>query len=143
MLKLLFIFILALLPSFGLAQNTSFSENTPVLRAKLETKSEESDEFLTYWRNDFRKDEQGNLIAICDIKRNDYTVMYSKYSSLTASDRDIVNATPDYEEGYTIKDSVVELIRLYGSKKPNSDENKRTLNQSSTITIIVAIAVLV
>ena len=102
-------------------------------------KSEESDNFLTYWKEDFRKDDTGKIIAICDITYSQYREMYGKYAALTVEERNVINATPDYEQGYTIQDSIKQLISMYSST-PKSNE-RMTLNQTTTITIVVSIAV--
>lgn len=141
MIKTLLASLLLFTPVISGAFSANNSENIPVLQEKIDIKSAESDEFISYWQNDFRKDDGGEIIAICDIKYEDYTVMYGKYAALEKGDREIVDATPDYEEGYTIKDSIVELVRIYGKRKSSAEEPKKTLNQSSAITIIVVIAV--
>ena len=141
MLKLLFALLTLFVPLLGSSASNSFEQKSEVLHAKMDIKSAESDDFLSYWRDDFRKDNQGKLIAICDITYAEYMSMYEKYATLNESDRNIINSTADYEEGYTIKDSIKELIRIYSGKKQNSEGERRTLNQSSTIAVIVVIAV--
>ena len=141
MLKRLFAFLLLLAPlTFGGFKHET-QANMPFLQEKYIKKSVESDGFISYWKEDFRKDEAGNLIAICDITYNSYKEMYAKYVLLSKTDREIVNSTPDYEEGYTIEDSIKELIRIHANHSPQKDTERRTLNQSSTIIIIVVIAV--
>ena len=141
MLKLLFALLTLFASLLGSSTFNSFEQKSEVLHVKMDIKSAESDEFLSYWRDDFRKDDQGKLIAICDITYAEYMSMYEKYATLNESDRNIINSTADYEEGYTIKDSIKELIRIYSGKKQNSEGERRTLNQSSTIAVIVVIAV--
>ena len=141
MLKLLLTLLTLFAPLLGSSTSNSFEQKSEVLHVKMDIKSAESDEFLSYWRDDFRKDDQGKLIAICDITYAEYMSMYEKYATLNESDRNIINSTADYEEGYTIKDSIKELIRIYSGKKQNSEGERRTLNQSSTIAVIVVIAV--
>ena len=141
MLKLLFALLTIFIPCISSVSSNEFTQKNEVLHAKFEIKSVESDAFLTYWRDDFRKDDEGKLIAICNITYADYSSMYEKYAALNESDRNTINATADYEEGYTIKDSIKELVRIHGGKKQNNEADRRTLNQSSTITIIVVIAV--
>ena len=141
MLKRLIAFLLLLAPlSFGGFKHES-TANMPVLLEKYIKRSVESDSFISYWKDDFRKDEAGNIIPICDITYNSYKEMYSKYVLLSKSDRETVNSTPDYEEGYTIEDSIKELVRIHANHAPQKDTERRTLNQSSTIIIIVVIAV--
>ena len=141
MLKTLLATLLLFSPCVAGSFNSNFNKESPNLLEKIEIKSVESDGFLTYWREDFRKDEQGEIIPICNIKYQEYSVMYSRYVTLSSEDKIVVDATPDYEEGYTIKDSIKELVRLHGSKRNSTNEERRTLDQSSTITIIVVIAV--
>ena len=141
MLKTIFTSLLLFAPVVSSSFCGDNLENTPVLQEKIDIKSVESDEFLSYWQNDFRKDDNDDIIPICDIKYEDYTVMYTKYAALNNVDREIIDSTPDYEDGFTIKDSIVELVRIYGKRKNTSDLQKHTLNQSSAITIIVVIAV--
>ena len=141
MIKTLLASLLLFAPAISGAINTNYSQNSPVLHEKVTIKSVESDEFILYWKDDFRKDENDNIIAICDISYSDYQTMYSKYVLLTSEDRQIVDATPDYESGYTIKDSIKELVGIYGHRKSSSEDEKHTLNQSSAITIIVVVAV--
>ena len=113
MIKTLLTSLLLFAPAISRAINTNYSQNSPVLHEKVTIKSVESDEFILYWKDDFRKDENDNIIAICDISYSDYQTMYSKYVLLTSEDRQIVDATPDYESGYTIKDSIKELVGNY------------------------------
>ena len=135
----LFLFLLAPLFSGGFKHQTH--ANMPLLLEKSLKRSTESDDFISYWKEDFRKDETGEIIPICDITYASYTEMYSRYVVLSNEDREIVNKTPDYEEGYTIEDSVKELIRIHSNHTGTKESEKRTLNQSSTIIIIVVIAV--
>ena len=141
MLKRLILFLLMLAPlSFGGFKHET-QANMPLLQEKSLRRSIESDDFVSYWKDDFRKDEAGNIIPICDITYDSYKEMYSKYVALTKEDRQTVNSTPDYEEGYTIEDSIKELIRIHANHVSQKDTERRTLNQSSTIIIIVVIAV--
>ena len=98
MLRLLIASLLMLLPAGLVEQNTNFAENNLILREKNIKRSEKSDEFVSYWMDDFRKDDEGEIIPICDITFNEYTVMIAKYIDLEKTDRLIVDATPDYEE---------------------------------------------
>ena len=141
MLKRLVMLLLLLAPlSFGSFKHES-QANMPLLQEKSLHRSVESDDFITYWKDDFRKDEAGNIILICDISYDSYAEMYSKYVVLSKEDRKVVNSTPDYEDGYTIEDSIKELIRIHANHASQKDTERRTLNQSSTIIIIVVIAV--
>ena len=141
MLKKLFAFLLLLAPlAFGSFNRVS-TQNMPVLQEKSIKRSVESDSFISYWKEEFRKDDNGQIIAICDITFNSYREMYGKYVLLSNEDRKTVNSTPDFEEGYTIEDSIKELIRIHGNHNNTKPTERRTLNQSSTIIIIVVIAV--
>ena len=97
-------------------------------------------EFVSYWKEDFRKDENGNIISICDITLLSYQEMYGKYTLLDNEERSEVDATPDYEEGYTIKDSIKELVNRFENTS-NESNKKPTLSHSSTIIIVVSVAV--
>lgn len=100
-----------------------------------------ADDFITYWREDFRLDDKGNVIAICDITKEDFREMYyNHYIQLSATDRTRVNKIKDYEEGYTIKDSIDQLAKMYISGKSDSD-NKSNLDQPTSIIIVVSIAI--
>lgn len=141
MIKLLLASLTLLAPAISGGVLATNNQDMPVLREKVHILSSESDEFLSYWEDDFRKDDNGNIISICDISYHDYTVMYSKYVALNSSDKLIVDKTPDYEANYTILDSIKELVRIYGNKRKDNQAERATLNQSSTIAIIVVIAV--
>ena len=141
MIKLLLASLTLLAPALSGGVLATINQDTPVLQEKVHILSSESDEFLSYWKDDFRKDDNGNIISICDISYQEYTVMYSKYAALNNSDRLIVDKTPDYETNYTILDSIKELVRIYGNKRNDNQAERATLNQSSTIAIIVVIAV--
>lgn len=141
MLKKLFAFLLLLAPlTFGSFNHVS-SQNNLVLQEKSLKIGTKSENFISYWKEDFRKDDNDQIIPICDITYNSYREMYSKYILLDTTDRKTVNSTPDYEEGYTIEDSIKELIRIHGGHSDTKPNERRTLNQSSTIIIIVVIAV--
>ena len=141
MIKLLLASLTLLAPAISGGVLATNNQDMPVLQEKVHILSSESDEFLSYWKDDFRKDDNGNIISICDISYQDYTVMYSKYVALNSSDKLIVDKTPDYEANYTILDSIKELVRIYGNKRKDNQAERATLNQSSTIAIIVVIAV--
>ena len=141
MIKILLMTLFLFFPlTFGSFSN-NFSNNNPVLQEKVPNRSAESDSFLTYWKEDFRKDDNGQIIPICDITYASYTVMYGKYVELSSSDREIVNNTPDYEEGYLIKDSIKQLISIHSNHTNPKSNERQTLNQQTTIIIIVVVAV--
>lgn len=116
------------------------SEKSVDLHRNLHKNTPQTTEFITYWKEDFRKDENGEIISICDITLASYNEMYDKYVLLDDESRTEVNATPDYEEGYTIKDSIKVLVDRFTDT--SKEENKKpTLSNSSTIIIIVVVAV--
>lgn len=142
MLKFLIAILLMMFGVSGISTHHSFSSSEPVIKQNLAKISDESDEFLNYWREDFRKDEEGNIIAICDIKYASFKEMYSKYILLNDYDKSIVDATDDYEENFTIKESIKTLISRFGENNTiANNKEKRTLDQSSSIIIIVVVAV--
>ena len=101
----------------------------------------EVDDFLTYWREDFRKDNEGKLIAICDITKEQFNDMYyNHYTVLTSEDRAAVNATADYESGYTIKNSIDQLASMFNKSKSNIN-TKSNLDQPTSIIIVVSISI--
>ena len=99
----------------------------------------QSEEFLTYYKEDFRKDDKGEIIPICDITYASYKEMYNKYIALSVEERTEVNNTPDYEEGYKIEDSIKTLIGMYATAPKQN--NRMTLDQSTTIIAVVVVAV--
>ena len=141
MIKTLLASLLLFAPVISGSFNSDNLQNNPVLQEKVDIKSSESESFVSYWKDEFRKDSGGNIIPVCDITYESYSVMYSKYVALDKGDRSEVDATPDYEDGYTIKDSIVELTKIHGKKSNSSKQEKQTLNQSSAITIVVVVAV--
>ena len=139
-MKFLLLFLMMLFPVFsGTINNNNCKNNGNLMEISVKF-SQKSDDFLTYWKEDFRKDDEGKIIPICDITYSQYTVMYGKYVELENADRLIVDATPDYEEGYTIKDSIKQLVSMH-SNHTNTRDNKRVLTKSTSIIVIVVIAV--
>ena len=142
MLKKLKIILLSILfiPVFALPISSQKYENNVVLTRNLHRNTIESDDFISYWKDDFRKDEEGNIISICDITLASYKEMYGKYVVLSDESRSEVDITPDYEEGYTIKDSIKELVNRF--ENASKEENKKpALKNSTTIIIVVVVAV--
>ena len=101
----------------------------------------ESEEFLQYYKEEFRKDNSGKIINICDITYASFREMYAKYIALNDEDRKVVDSNLDYEEGYTIKNSIDTLLDRFSEAQKSSSNSKRTLDQSSSIIVIVVIAV--
>ena len=131
---------LLLIPVFSLGFCGEKAQNNGLLPRKSIENPSESEVFIAYWQEDFRKDDEGNLISICDITYDSYKEMYGKYTVLSDAARNEVDETPDFEEGYTIKDSIKELVNRY--EKTVDDTNKKpTLNHKSTIIIVIVVAV--
>lgn len=132
--------LLFLAPVLSLGFLGEKSQKSGLLPRNLSQNATESEVFIDYWKEDFRKDDNGEIISICDITLASYKEMYGKYVLLSDVARSEVDVTPDYEEGYTIKDSIKELVTHYESDT-KADNKKAKLNHSSTIIIIVVVAV--
>ena len=132
--------ILALPTVFGGVKSNpaTFSSEIPQNNVVLQENSAETDEFLNYWSNDFRKDH----ISVCDITYESYKIMYSKFFALSESDRNYVSnlIDPMDESGtYTIGQVIEELANRFKAKP--QENNRRTLDQKTTIIIVVVVAV--
>ena len=141
MLKLFLVSLMMFFSVFSGLPTSLWPSNQRFEHHSIQLKSAASDEFISYWNDDFRKDDVGNIIPICDITYSSFKTMYSKYVLLDTSDKAIVDATPDYEEGYSIKDSIKTLVDMYGDNQNPTAKEKRTLDQKSSIIVIVTIAV--
>ena len=141
MVKILVLTLLMFCGFLAPTKNVEEKAIEPQISYRISPQSTESDDFLTYWRNDFRKDEKGDIIPVCDITYVSFKSMYSRYSLLDKDSKNIVNNTPDYEEGYTIRNSIETLIDRFASVQQANNTNKRTLDQSSSIIVIVVVAV--
>lgn len=115
-------------------------EKSGDLHVKMLKNSQESTEFVEYWRYDFRLDNHAQVISICDITYNSYKEMFDKYKELSENDRKVVDGTADYEEGYTIKDSITELVARFENTSDKGNK-KLTLTNSNTIITVVVVAV--
>ena len=141
MLKSLFLLgILALPTVFGGIKSTptSFNSEIPTNMAVLHKNSAETDEFLHYWETEFRKDH----ISVCDITYESYRTMYQKFFLLSEEDRNVISSTldPMDESGtYTIGQVIEELAKRF--KVQPQDNKRRTLDQKTTIIIVVVVAV--
>ena len=115
---------------------------TPVFECKSPIisniyRSSESDQFIDYWENDFRL----NNPSVCDISYNAYQEMYGKYSSLSKTDREIVNEIPDQREpDYTIGEIVKYLVTRYYPNTQKVKAEKKKLDQSTIIIIATVVA---
>ena len=138
-MKFLLPLLLLSLGAFGGTKTVETPQKADFLVQNAVIRSVESDDFLTYWQEDFRKDEQGEIIAICDITYSQYKEMYERYISLSKEDRAIINATNDYETGYKIEDSIKQLISMFSNTPKQS--GKMVLDQKTTIIIVVSVAV--
>ena len=141
MLKLFLISLTMFFSLFSGLPTSLGSSNAQFEHHSIQLKSAASDGFISYWNDDFRKDDVGNIIPICDITYSSFKTMYAKYVLLDVEDKAVVDATPDFEEGYTIKDSIKTLVDMYGDSHIPAAKEKRTLDQKSSIIVIVTIAV--
>lgn len=133
-LGLMFTFLYAPLNNNG---DTYINKST----ADYALKSAESDEFITYWKNDFRKDSSGKIIDICNISKESFLNMYyGHYAILSSGAKAEVNAHQDYEEGYTIKDSISQLASMYSTNNQNVSVGSK-LDQPTSIIIVISVAV--
>ncbi|MCQ2802189.1 MAG: hypothetical protein MJ225_00655 [Bacilli bacterium] len=134
-MKKLLLFLL-MIPAFCLV-----GSNTPKEAKSLENNlvllvnSKESDEFLDYWENDFRK------TPTCDVKYEDFMVMITKYQALSSADKEIVDNTTDVRDGCKIKEVITTLVNRFYRITPQNTDKKDTLTKSTTIIIIVSVAV--
>ena len=139
--NLKWLLLLSFIPMLFMPFSSKNHENNGLLPRFITEKAiSEANQFISYWMDDFRKDDNGNLISICDISKADYLEMFAKYTLLSTTDRKTVDATPDYEEGFTIKDSIKELVNHY-SDTSKSENKKPTLAHSTTIIVVVSISV--
>lgn len=92
--------------------------------------------FMNYWNKNVRPNSDSN---ICNISKATYLEVYGLYKNLGEDDLSNVDATKDLS-GATIKDSMKELIRVFGATE-NSNQHDEW-NQTSAITFIIIIAVL-
>ena len=140
-MKILVIILGLFISLFSTPKNVNNYQNTPVYTVNSVQIRDNSDDFISYWKNDFRKNEKGEIIPICDITKEQFNAMYyDHYVQLTISERAVVNAVEDYEEGYTIKDSIDQLASMYtnGKSKTNTRSN---LDQPTSIIVVVSIAI--
>ena len=98
-------------------------------------RSTESDGFLAFWLI-FREENP----AVCDITYDAYKAMYEKYSLLSKADKEIVNASPDIEEGYTIGSIIKTLVNKFYPNNKKVQIEKQKLDQSTTIIIATVVA---
>ena len=136
MLKGLLLGLLSLFPLAFNGNSQNYPQKPDFLVQKSIIRSTLSDNFLTYYREDFR---QNGTIAICDITYQSFKEMYDKFIALDKDDQNIVKTSADFEEGYTIGDSIQTLLtRFSPSIVP---EEKTSLKQSNTIILVIVIAV--
>lgn len=135
---LLSIFLLPLI--FGFSANRKSAKNSGFVCEKPQIcrilRSEQADDFITYWRTDFRV----NNPEVCDISKEAYLDMYARYEPLSKEDKAIVNETPDIEEGVTIGQVIKTLTQKYYPNNSKTQNEKKKLDQSAIIIIAVVVA---
>lgn len=135
---LLSVFLIPLLFGFSHSskntKNSGFAENS--LQISYIYRSSHSDEFIEYWNNEFRSSD----VPVCNITYESYLEMYEKYQALSKEDREIVNAAPDIDEGYTIGQVIRTLVQKYYPNNSKGNSDKKKLNQSAIIIIAVVVA---
>lgn len=126
-------FLLLLIPvTFGSFSLSSLESKEPQIAYASNT---EVEEFLSYWRYSFKP--AGT--QTCDITKAKFDEMYEKFKVLSDSDKAVIKNTKDDEE-YTIGNVIETLVnKFYTPVKPQ--EHKESLDQSTTIIIIVVAAV--
>ena len=135
---LLSVFLLPLI--FGFSNSSKIEKKSTFASEKPQIcriyRSSEADNFIEYWNTDFRV----NNPEVCNIKKDAYTAMYSRYEVLSKEDKAIVNDTPDIEEGYTIGDVIKTLTQKYYPNNSKAKTEKKKLDQSAIIVIAVVVA---
>lgn len=92
--------------------------------------------FINYWNKEIRPDENAN---ICEISLEKYNKVRELYSALGIEDKEVVDAFED-KAGATIKDSIKELNRHFGT--PEGSKSTEEWDQTGAITLIIIIAVI-
>ena len=92
--------------------------------------------FINYWDEYVRPNSSSD---ICDIGKSAYLTLKNKYNSLLSNDRIVVDAYKD-KAGQTIRSSMLYLADYFNSSN-NSNGSQTTLNQDTTIGLIVSIAI--
>ena len=140
-MKFLMLIIGLFFSLFSAPKNNFNNQKEPEIAVKSVQINDATNDFITYWKEDFRLDDKGEVIAICDITKADFRDMYyNHYLKLSATERANVNKAKDLEEGYTIKDSIDQLAKMYISGKSDS-EAKSNLDQPTSIIIVVSVAI--
>lgn len=135
MIKKIALFLLLISPLCFMAPKQSHESKSFENTLNLMENSAESDAFIDYWKNTFRTK------PTCDITYEEFLVMIQKYRALSSQDKAIVDATDDVEPGYKIKDVIQTLINRFYKLDPKDAEKKDTLDKSTTIIIVVSVAV--
>ena len=133
--------ILFLLPllcgGFNKSNNTSNNEFLHANRQYLVQKSHESDDFISYWENDFREHNP----EVCEIPYEAYHEMYERYIALSKEDREVVNSTIDTREpDYTIGAIIKTLVNKFYPNTNSTKQEKQKLDQSTVIIIATVVA---
>ena len=132
---------LLLLPMmFGLSgKNTVKTESFATKSASfaMVSRSNASQDFIDYWRLDFRKENPD----VCEIDRVTFNEMYyGHYLLLDEEDRKIVIAAKDIDENYTIGQVIQGLVNTFFPNHNKVKEEKQKLDQSSIIVIATVVA---
>ncbi|MCR5505991.1 MAG: hypothetical protein K6F07_03260 [Bacilli bacterium] len=92
--------------------------------------------FINYWNDVIRPTK---TTSICDLSKETFNVLYSKYILLNNEEKNVVDNTVD-KAGAKLGASMQELINLF--YKPNNSKTKSEWNQSGAITLIIIISVI-
>lgn len=119
----------------GISSNAATRNNQEQI--VLRNVSSEAQAFIDLWRNK----REVEHIEVCDMAKEDFEELYAVYKTLSTEDKEIVDKTSDLEGSeYTIKQGMTYLINKYFTPK-RSNSDKKTLDQKTTIIIIVAVAI--
>ena len=133
--------LLLLLPLLGGGFNksniASNNEFLPANRQYLVQKSQQIDDFISYWETDFREHNP----EVCEIPYEAYLEMYERYIALSKEDREVVNATIDTREpDYTIGAIIKTLVNKFYPNTNSVKQEKQKLDQSTVIIIATVVA---
>ena len=92
--------------------------------------------FINYWNKEIRPEENTN---ICNITQQTFSKVYGLYKALEIDDKNYVDAYED-KGGAKIKDSMIELIDIFGQTSPSHKNDE--WNQTGAITFIIVIALI-
>lgn len=138
-MKKIFLPLLLLPMMFGISsknsvKTASFAVKTPSF--SYVNRSAASSDFLAYWVQ-FRTDNP----EVCEITKPVFEDMYrNHYLPLSQEDKDIVNASKDIDEEYTIGQVIRGLVNTFYPNHNKVKEEKQKLDQSSIIIIATVVA---